>query len=203
MNPSWLAVRKLHNTILYTQSPAIAVTLHNQTVGEPPAAPRQIHITTLEIPTSYDAVLTQVPGIHKRPPVLPTPSDHAFAIPAPPEKGYNFIMHVGVAPKGPLHLESKAHKSGYFKPDVDGKYAPEIPSASVPGNGYTKVSKNVEEVTHLTSQRGFAEGYEEFPEELYTKIAVEQLLQHLQESGVDVCNFETMHALPAVANEPF
>ena len=194
VNPSWLAVRPLHNTILYTQSPAVPVTHHDQTVEAPPKSSRQIHVTTLEVPVKYDAVLSQIPGVHKSPPVLPMPEDPAFAVPPPPEKGYDFIMHVGVAGIGSLYLEKLAHKWGYRKPDVDGKYAPEgdfkIESGGQASQAETfeRLRLGLQEMIWGPNQprRGFTAGYESFADELRTQLDVDELLFYLQEAGIEV-----------------
>ncbi|KAJ3001179.1 hypothetical protein NUW54_g6594 [Trametes sanguinea] len=62
-NPSWLAVKPLHNTILYTDPPTDLLTPSDQAamitdeMEEFLRRPQQIHITTLEVPVSYQAVL--------------------------------------------------------------------------------------------------------------------------------------------------
>lgn len=106
-------------------------------------------------------------------------------------------MHVGVAPRGPLRLEKQAHKSGYRSPDADGKLAPEV--VLQPGQGVGEVSpaeKAERERLGLPdpasdpstrTTRGFADGYESFAEELHTQIDVDELLEHLQAAGIEVC----------------
>ncbi|KAH8101496.1 hypothetical protein BXZ70DRAFT_891500 [Cristinia sonorae] len=191
VNPSWLAVRPLHNTILHTESPAVPVTHKNTIVEDPPASPRQIHITTLEVPVTYDAVLTQIPGLHQSPPVFPTHTDPSFSIPPPPYKGYDFIMHVGVAGPGPLALEKLAHKSGYLSKDVDDKLAPEMNAQE--GEKADRELSAAElfegeraggiSFTSSAIQRGFAEGYETFDEELFTQIDTDELCTYLRSVG--------------------
>ena len=85
-----------------------------------------IHITTLQVPVTYSAVLSAVPGIYARPPVLPESLDRELAMPDPPQNGYDFIFHVGVAGRGHLRLEQVAHKIGYRMKDADGLYAPVV-----------------------------------------------------------------------------
>ncbi|THH31589.1 hypothetical protein EUX98_g2573 [Antrodiella citrinella] len=176
VNPSWLAVRALHNTILYSQSPTVAVSHNDKPVESPPSSPQQIHITAVEIATSYDAVLSHVPGLHKSPPVVPVPDDPSYAIPPPPEKGYDFIMHVGVAPTG-HRLEKLAHKTGYLKPDALGKLAPEVLQS--------QGEKGSAETPSTTPTRGFADGYESFPGELHSQVDVDGLLKNLKEAGAE------------------
>ncbi|PCH43685.1 peptidase C15 pyroglutamyl peptidase I-like protein [Wolfiporia cocos MD-104 SS10] len=155
-NPSWLAVKPLHNTVLYTD-PSVEQAVAN-------AAPQQIHITALEIPVSYQAVLQTVPGFHARPPVLP---DLGPDVPPPPPTGYDFMFHIGVAGRGPLRMEKLAHKNGYRMKDADGLYAPVVPLKEGPRDDT------------------IPEGYESFPEEIHTDIDVAKLIHHLKESGIE------------------
>jgi len=91
-----------------------------------PPALQQIHITTLLIPVTYQDVLAITPGLHARPPVLPTPTDPAFAPVHLPSNGFDFIFHVGVAGRGPLRIERLGHKLNYRMKDADGQYAPVV-----------------------------------------------------------------------------
>ncbi|RPD78601.1 peptidase C15, pyroglutamyl peptidase I-like protein [Lentinus tigrinus ALCF2SS1-7] len=151
-NPSWLAVQPLHDTRLATDS------------GRP------IHITTLELPVSYEYVLKNVPGLHKRPPVLPSSADASISI---PEQGYDFIFHVGVSRRGPIRIERVGYKYGYNRmlPDATGQLGPIVKPAESPDT---------------ESVRGFGEGYEEFPEELSTDVDVPALVAHLQMEGLEL-----------------
>ncbi|KAI0689748.1 hypothetical protein BC835DRAFT_229128 [Cytidiella melzeri] len=90
------------------------------------AALQQIHITALVIPMAYQDVLAITPGLHARPPVLPTPADPAFAPTNLPQNGFDLIFHVGVAGRGPLRIERLGHKLNYNMKDVDGQYAPVV-----------------------------------------------------------------------------
>ncbi|KAI0690090.1 hypothetical protein BC835DRAFT_1407621 [Cytidiella melzeri] len=134
-NPSWLAVKPLHNTVIYTE-PQPPTETNNQhepspSYAEPmqedgPATLQQIHITTLIIPVAYQDVLAITAGLHARPPVLPPPADPAFAPTHLPPNGFDFIFHVGVAGRGPLRIERLGHKLNYRMKDVDGQYAPVV-----------------------------------------------------------------------------
>ncbi|PPQ86925.1 hypothetical protein CVT25_009811 [Psilocybe cyanescens] len=141
-NPSWLAVKPLQNAILYTDLlPDALVTRPQHTLSsslitssyvteqsQDPALeasqPKPIHVTTLKVPVVYDSVLSIVPGLHARPPVLPenAPPDCA----EPPDSNYDFIFHIGVAGRGPLRMERIAHKLGYHMKDATGKLAPAV-----------------------------------------------------------------------------
>lgn len=92
-----------------------------------PSMPVEVHITALQIPVVYQDVMSIVPGLHARPPVLPESPDGDIILPDPPENGYDFIFHVGVAGRGHLRLEQLAHKHGYRMKDAEGQYAPVVP----------------------------------------------------------------------------
>ncbi|KAF8584822.1 peptidase C15, pyroglutamyl peptidase I-like protein [Ramaria rubella] len=148
-NPSWRAVKPLHNALIHTDSAIIHVT----TVGP--------------IKVTYPAVLSLIPGLHARPPRLPAPDclDAPILEPiiTPPPEGYDFVFHLGAGRNGALSLEQLGHKLGYRNPGVDGKKAPVIAMEA--------------------PVRGFAEGYERFPEELQTEVDVQGVMEHLKQQG--------------------
>ena len=173
--------------------------------------PQQIHITTLEVPVSYQAVLSITPGLHGRPPVLPRPNDPSLAVPPPPANGYDFIFHVGVAGRGPLRIERIGHKNGYRMKDKDGEYAPivHLPKDPIGDTAEAELQRmermlgpphslhgpnhhgpEVPEVVDIPPppNRGFGKGYEQFADELSTEVDVPKLIVHLKESGIDVSN---------------
>jgi hypothetical protein len=52
------------------------------------------------VPVTYKAVLDSIPGLHARPPRLPETrqrDEEDLPVIPPPEKGYDFIFHVGVS----------------------------------------------------------------------------------------------------------
>ncbi|KAL1695451.1 hypothetical protein GGG16DRAFT_121669 [Schizophyllum commune] len=158
-NPSWLAVRTLHDTVIHTS----AAPAHHP--HAPPPAPEPIHITALEVPVVYDAVLSIVPGLHAAPPVLPPGLPDDF--PPPPEDGYSLIIHVGVSRAGPLRLETFGDKTGYNKPDHEGKLADVVDEAS--------------------STRGFAdERYASLPERLRIAVDPDLLCERCAKDGVNL-----------------
>ncbi|TDL21721.1 peptidase C15, pyroglutamyl peptidase I-like protein [Rickenella mellea] len=153
-NPSWLAVSPLHNTVLQPEPISAPITHGAQEIlppakGKRPA--RAIHITALQVPVTYSDVLSIVPGVHARPPILPSSTD---LFPQPPSGGYDFVLHVGVAPSGTLRIERLAHKLGYGLPDADNKMPPDL-------NGI----------------------YTTFGDEMKTTIKTEKLADYLRESG--------------------
>ncbi|TFK50067.1 peptidase C15, pyroglutamyl peptidase I-like protein, partial [Heliocybe sulcata] len=166
-NPSWLAVKPLHNTVLeaeglYRPRPTLHDDQNAMIVDEDGPRPRQIHITSFLIPVEYDAVLACVPGIHSTPTVLPHTDNDGLPYIAPPDDGYDFILHVGIAGRGPLRMEKVAHKLGYRLKDSKGNFAPVVAAES-----------------------GFGKGFENFDDDVYTDIDVEKLVVHLKDSGID------------------
>ncbi len=134
-NPSWLAVRPLQNTLItldphpdpIVADPAASPAADGPAIlNEEPKRlpPAEIRISTLEIPVEYETVMKIVPGLHARPPVLPEQVQGNPLFPAPPERGYDFIFHIGAAGRGPLRMEKLAHKTGYHMKDASGNYAP-------------------------------------------------------------------------------
>jgi len=166
VNPSWLAVKALYNAVLSAEKVPQPGGGTDGTLGT-----RQIYVTVLEVPTVYESVLQTVPGLHEKPPVLPSTADPAFAPAHLPSDGFDFILHVGVAGPGGVSLEKLGHKLGYNKPDAENKYAPiaQVPDGS---DGETQ------------PVRGFGEGYEGLPDELSTAIDTAGLKQHIQAQGI-------------------
>ncbi|KAF9502009.1 peptidase C15 pyroglutamyl peptidase I-like protein [Pleurotus eryngii] len=169
-NPSWLAVKPLHKTTLATDPTSNPIIVNQQVAvsGSAPRMPRPIHISALQIPVTYEAVLNTVPGLHSRPPILPEGVDPDF--PAPPEEGYDLMFHIGVAGRGPLRMERIGHKLGYQMKDVSGKLASVIISSG-------------ENIARQT--RGFGAAYETFPDEITTEVDVTRLVQDLKRSGIE------------------
>ena len=188
-----------------------------------PPAPRRIHITTLQVPVTYQSVLSTVPGLHAHPPILPFSGDPSLPPIPPPEKGYDFIFHIGVAGRGPLRLEKLCHKFGYRMKDAEGQYAPAVqlpkeihadseaerleierlPLAGLGGqsgvfpsgvHGHMVEGSPNDSVEHQPN-RGFGKGYETFPDELYTDIDVARLIHHLKEIGIEVSLHRSLLAL--------
>jgi len=175
-NPSWLAVKTLHNLILET--------------GAEKERPKRIHITSLLVPTSYKEVLEIIPGVHARPPILPSSVQNA---PSPPTNGYDFILHVGVAPPDLCRVESLGHKYGYNKPDADGEFAPIV--HNTPSNYNPNQPPSEEEQAeskrlegHYSWKddqklRGFGSGYESFDEEITSDLNAKDLVEILNAGG--------------------
>ncbi|KAG8730895.1 hypothetical protein FRC11_005561 [Ceratobasidium sp. 423] len=95
-NPSWLATKPLDNQTLKFTKPAQA--------HAPKSHPVEIeaHVSALEVPVTYSAVLSTVPPLHL-------------------SKQYDVILHVGVGLAGGLEIERLAHKTGYNEPDAAGR----------------------------------------------------------------------------------
>ncbi|KAG6820992.1 hypothetical protein H0H93_008621 [Arthromyces matolae] len=189
VNPSWLAVKPLHNIVISPDFTATGTHGH----------PRPIHISALEIPVSYDAVLAIVPGLHARPPIVAPTVQEQFS--SPPTSGYDFILHIGVAGRGPLRMERQGHKLGYHMKDADGKLAPlarstpkdfsRRPDDHLAAENTERERLGMEMVEHIGSDnsarptRGFGVQYESFPDELPTEIDVTRLVQDLKQSGIE------------------
>lgn len=195
VNPSWLAVKPLNNTLISPEADLADS-------ESPSAPPRPIHISALQVATVYDAVLSTVPGFHTRPPVLPKSADSSLdPLQAPPPEGYDLVLHVGVAGPGAMRVETMAHKTGYRQPDAEGKMAPIVDgslsglpeSAAEAGErerlGRRATSSNGGAAAPL---RGFGKGYEGLPETLDTVIDVEKLIDYLKGLGFEVCRSETL-----------
>lgn len=203
VNPSWLAVQSLHNTVIHVEVP-LEPAAHDDPLNPPSSIPisdptttlREIRITTLCVPVTYEDVLSTVPGLHARPPVLP-PIENASP---PPPSGYDLVLHVGVAGRGPLRIERIGHKFGYNMKDANGCHAPIVrvagdeasrrPSVPSPAERMERARLGYEIEGPIDGgeppKRGFGKGYELFPEEIYTDVDVEKLVHHLKKSGVEV-----------------
>ncbi|KAE9401603.1 peptidase C15, pyroglutamyl peptidase I-like protein [Gymnopus androsaceus JB14] len=201
-NPSWLAVKPLHNVVMPLDDEPVVI--DGQVVMRAPTTTskhRLVKISALEVPYDYLSVLDVVPNLHLRPPVLPDEvKDNFYRL--PPDKGYDFIFHVGVAGRGPLRVEKLGHKTGYFMKDASGKMAPIIKSppsdfgrreeldVSVGEQPIERIGLGFElesagDTYSARPNRGFGVGYEKFPDELYTDIDVSRLVYDLRNSGVE------------------
>ncbi|KAG0707309.1 hypothetical protein DFH29DRAFT_23183 [Suillus ampliporus] len=208
VNPSWLAVKPLHNTILNIDSPAEQITVDDQIPmveanGFAQDVARDIYLTTLQVPVTYEGVLAIVPGLHARPPVLPPSADPDLPDIMPPPDGFDLIFHVGVAGRGPLRMERVGHKFGYNMKDATGCLAPVVrvtreenassnrgqsePSEMERMERARLIEYNIQAPVDGTEppKRGFGKGYELFPEEIFTEIDVEKLVHHLKKSGIE------------------
>ena len=191
-------MKQLQNTILHTDIPSDATIVGDRQ--------RPIHISTLQIPVIYEAILDIVPGLHARPPILPEsmPSD---TLP-PPKTSYDFMFHIGVAGRGPLRLERVGHKLGYHMKDATGKLAalvrstPKDFSRRDNTNSLSFAAENAERErlgmdpmetqtfvggdSIVRATRGFGSAYETFSDDITTDIDVSKLVQELRRSGVEV-----------------
>ncbi|KAI0758313.1 hypothetical protein BC629DRAFT_1551954 [Irpex lacteus] len=139
--------------------------------------------------------LAITPGLHARPPVLPTPADSAFAATHLPPNGFDFIFHIGVAGRGPLRIERLGHKLNYRMKDVEGQYAPVVQLPKDPAPQEPAEAERLEmqrllavsATAHHEHQpaRGFGKGYEGFADELFTEIDVTRLIYHLKKTGIE------------------
>ena len=195
----------MHNVLLEPDALDIEpITIDNQVAFDLKNQPnsRSIHITALEIPVSYSTVLSVVPGLHARPPILPNknlPGTIGFnsprvLAPDPPADGFDYILHIGAGKRGGLRAEKLGHKSGYYNKDANGEYAPVIN----PANTQIRPVRVEDEADRFERERlgdankdnvenrGFGKGYEGLEEELRTEIDVDTLIQSLKADGFSV-----------------
>ncbi|KAL1744673.1 hypothetical protein HDZ31DRAFT_63890 [Schizophyllum fasciatum] len=206
-NPAWLAVAPLTNSIIEDEQNNV----------------RPIHVSTLQIPVSYQSVMDIVPLLHQHPPVFhPSIADQAaHNHVARPQKGYDFILHVGVAGRGPLRVERVAHKFGYNMKDIYGRQAPVVETAPVavepddPGDVPAGVlhiappqgeSQQIEladppepaPIEPIRPKRGFGPSYENFQEEVYSDVNINNLIRNMKQQGFEdvYLSMDAGHYLP-------
>uniref|UniRef100_A0A0W0EYP6 Uncharacterized protein n=1 Tax=Moniliophthora roreri TaxID=221103 RepID=A0A0W0EYP6_MONRR len=128
VNPSWLAVKPLHNTTIPLDPYPVVIDgqVVNRNSEDSGGRQRIVKVSALEIPMEYEAVMRIVPGLHLRPPQLPGTVNKEDFFSLPEGKGYDFIFHLGVAGQGALRMEQVAHKLGYQMKDATGKLAPVV-----------------------------------------------------------------------------
>lgn len=194
-------MKPLHNVVITPDSLSSPITVDGKaiTLEDRTGESRPIHITAIEVPMAYDAVLNTVPGLHARPPVLPIDKTRMFV--DPPASGYDLIFHVGVAGRGPLRMERLGHKLGYHMKDASGKLATIVKSSPKdnPGPDDRLLAENIERErlgmeivespggeTTARPTRGFGVGYDSISDELMTDIDVLRLVQDLKRSGTEV-----------------
>ncbi|CAE6435884.1 unnamed protein product [Rhizoctonia solani] len=153
-NPSWLAAKPLSNQTLKFSKPSEPAHPHGI---KPRPVEIEAHISTLEVPVTYSAVLGTVPPVHA-------------------SKQYDFILHVGVGLPGRFAIERLAHKTGYNQPDADGRLCDPI-------KGKSKTHDT--ETTGELVKRGFGNGFEQFGEEIRTGVDVDGIVNHLKSKGLE------------------
>lgn len=204
-NPSWLAVKPLHNTMLDLTSSSAPV-LDKSSSGSVVDANRvtegvKARIQTLQVPVHYGSVLDLVPRIHGLA-SPPSPAAHfwndarldpdfggkpdqhypqAYPEVQHPESGWDVVIHVGVGRQGSLRCETQAHKTGYSKPDANGEYAPLLRSQPPAADLANAVAKYL---CRQGGARGFDSGYEAFGDIESTRVGVSQLISWLKQCGM-------------------
>jgi hypothetical protein len=177
--------------------------------GYPSDDPRHIHLSCLQLPATYDAVLDYVAGLHARPPIIPPTNPPTTVMVPPPEHGYDLIFHIGLAGRGPFRLERLAHKTGYRLKDSFNQYAPIVDFLPEPNTAEPSQVEILDQMRVSSASmaivgpqspidttidqpiRGFGKGYESFGEDLHTTIDVEHLVVGMKEQGVDVGTFSS------------
>jgi len=185
-NPSWKCIAELHDTTLKTAK-----------------AGHTIHITCLgPLRVSYTGVLALAPLIHSRPPSFPPLSEilHERTSLEPnleaPAGGWDLTLHLGAGGNGAVKLETIGHKTGYASGDVDGTLPPivrtdlkgEVTVSEAELWERKRLDQGTSDKPNPGITRGYAEGYELFPEELKTEVDVDGLVRFLRETlGDEVC----------------
>ncbi|KAJ9478689.1 hypothetical protein PHBOTO_002195 [Pseudozyma hubeiensis] len=199
-NPSWLAVRPLHNSILDLST---APDLNPSSVDSGAAVGSgggddRARIQTLQIPVHYGSVLDVVPRIHGNTPTgegkfwnderldpefggkVGETYPGAYPI-EPPGEGdsWDVVIHVGVGRQGSLRCETQAHKIGYSKPDANDQLAPLL---DLSPNEIARIPAKY--LDKNGQARGFGTSYEDFGDIQSTPIGVSSLIQFLKQSGM-------------------
>ena len=200
-NPSWLAVRPLHDGLLDLDVPPPS--LSKGVVGGQEETVRRerrddeivrARIQTIQLPVHYRSVLDVVARIHgsevskearfwhdsRLDAEFGGKQGEAFPQGYPIEPrtvgGWDVVIHVGVGRQGTLRCETQAHKYGYGKPDANSDLAPLVTPR--PPNVLPK---------HLDKDgnvRGFNSHYQAFNELESTPVHVSQLIAWLKSNGV-------------------
>ncbi|KAH7338434.1 hypothetical protein B0J17DRAFT_662528 [Rhizoctonia solani] len=152
-NPSWLAAKPLNNQTLKFTKPAEPAHPHGP---KPRPVEVEAHISAIEVPVTYSAVLNTVPPLHA-------------------SKQYDVMLHVGVKSWSGLAVERLAHKTGYNEPDAEGRRCDPISEKPKLGDG---------EAEAKLVKRGFGRGFEDFGEELRTGVEVDEVVKHLKSKGL-------------------
>ncbi|THH17730.1 hypothetical protein EW146_g3146 [Bondarzewia mesenterica] len=223
-NASWLAAKPLNNVILDLEPPPDRMIEDvlpgfECSGGYVKKRPRWVHITSLQLPLTYQAVLDIAPGLQARPPILPPSNDPMHLLTPPPETGYNFVFHLGLAGRGPLRMERLGHRIGYRMKDTTGMHAPIVdymPDPPPLEQSQTEVLENAARLAALmgprlaesamdvvhspldavtdSPTRGFGKGYEMFADDVFAAIDVEKLVHDLKEDGLDCPTMQNIYS---------
>ncbi|PWN39474.1 hypothetical protein IE81DRAFT_23986 [Ceraceosorus guamensis] len=179
-NPSWLAIKELNNTYLsLSEPPGTGDEAGSSSSSSAPieSGPR-IHIQVLQSATVYAHVLSLVPRIHGNPPSAhsepymdpsgaPAPDDEGpqgIGEPYPigytlrhPERGYDFVLHLGVGYPGGLAVEKAAHKRRYQITDAKGEFAPRATDQSDVASELSKAEERERERLQRAAERALKE----------------------------------------------
>ncbi|CDS00435.1 uncharacterized protein SPSC_01675 [Sporisorium scitamineum] len=197
-NPSWLAVKPLHDTVLdLSTAPTLSTTRDDKVANgdDDGGSGFKGRIQAMQIPVHYGSVLDVVPRIHGCEPGAPEARfwydsrldrdfggkprgvyPEAYPVEPPVSKSWDVVIHVGVGRQGSLRCETQAHKLGYGKPDANGEYAPLTDSTA------NVLPKHLDKDGAI---RGFSTAYETFTELESTRIPVSELVSWLKERGME------------------
>ncbi|EST05792.1 Peptidase C15, pyroglutamyl peptidase I-like protein [Kalmanozyma brasiliensis GHG001] len=197
-NPSWLAVKPLHNTLLdLSTSPTLSPPGSSTAPASESGGQRvQARVQTLQVPVHYGSVLDLVPRLHGQTPPPEAEFWHdprldpdfggkvgehypdAYPFDAPPD-GWDVVIHVGVGRGGSIRCETQAHQYSYGKPDAHTAFAPRITLSS------TELERlNPKYLDQDGHPRGFPSSYEGFNAIESTPVPVSSLIASLHSCGV-------------------
>ncbi|GAA5849342.1 hypothetical protein JCM8547_006519 [Rhodosporidiobolus lusitaniae] len=126
VNPSWEAVKPLHDTVLVSPPEPLDVS------SSPPSfSSLSIRLTSSLLPVSYFAATSFIPLLHAGGPAGKHRPD--------------LVIHIGVGLEGELKIEQIGRKWGYDKPDVNGELAPTEEGSSWTGGRRGQAEKRFEE----------------------------------------------------------
>ena len=214
-NPSWLAVRNLHDIQLdLSKEPTYAngKVADDTSSSQNPTGP-VAHIQCVHIPVHYGTILDTIPRLHgSKEPFSPQAErwfddrcdstglaghkdkcyPDGYRIEHPKE-GFDVIIHVGVGRAGGIRVETLGHKIGYKHGDTQEDLAPELPLTTLAQdleNGSVPVEYDPsvanDELVQDGKLRGFGEGYEAFKLEEMTDVDVSRVVEWLKERGMSV-----------------
>lgn len=212
-NPSWLAVKSLHDTYLTTsQCPTMESFPRAQSANtsSESAPPRRIHLQTIQLAVAYQHLLDTVPRLHSTLPSSPHAkpwldknndqdgsSGNGESYPngyRVKHQNYDIILHVGVGLKGKLAVETTGHKRGYRLKDSTDLKCPAFRDQSGQ-DGIERIESDAEKMERLRLEverdidqvvRGFDEGYEAFEDLEVIEIDAVKLIDWLKNKGVPV-----------------
>ncbi|KAF8334646.1 uncharacterized protein EI90DRAFT_2993553 [Cantharellus anzutake] len=202
-NPAWLSTAPLNGKVLRK----FEARLDTQSIDPVPSTGQsllsEIHIVSFELRVSYQHVLSVIEPLHATPPELPDSVALPDSLP-PQHRPFDLILHVGVGPAGGMRIEAMARRFGYREPDIDNELAPPVhpshlsvqpPPLTMPMTTTRPLRPYVGIIPKpiamlrfrddVSPPRGFGQGYEGCPDEIWNpSIDVQQLVQDVHQCGI-------------------